>query len=373
MRFLFDAHHLGRRETGNETWVRNVIRAVDGLGTGEVHYAVGRAGLAELRRLTSAPAHILADNSLRRLLLDVPRIARQTRSDAIFATYTAPLTRRPVVLMVYDASPWHPDARQWLPPLTRVQYRASMGASARRVARVLAPSLAARADLAAAVGIPQARISVAPCAVDVDLDLLLRALPRRETEGPFRVLAVGNVVPRKNLVVLAGAVRACLQAGVPMELRIVGTVPKDGDLAVAAIRRLLGPHMRMTGYVTPEQLAAEYKAAAVLGFPSLFEGFGMPPLEAMAAGTPVVVSDASVLPETVGEAALIRPAGDVGAWRDALLRLHDDAALRDELRRRGWRRARAFSWQHTAATLLEQLRAAAGRNPAARAPVDRPR
>lgn len=359
MRFLFDAHHLGKRQTGNETWVRNVILAMEAIGDSEVEYAVAPAGLGELRRYSQAPAHMLADSSLRRLALDLPRIARHTKSDAVCATYTAPLTRRPVVLIVHDASAWHPDAGDWLPLTKRLQYTASVGLSARRAAHVMTLTSAAKADLIASLGVPAWRISVAPAAVDFGLDRLLRTMPRRSLGTVFRVLSVGNVVPRKNLLVLARAVKACRQLGVPAELRIVGTVPKDGQRIAAAMHGLLGPYVHMTGYVTQGQLAAEYKAAAVLGFPSRFEGFGIPAIEAMAAGTPVVVSDASALQEVAGQAALVRSVDDIGGWRDALLRVANDAGLRDQLRRRGWQRAREYSWYGTAGTLLERLRHAA--------------
>lgn len=360
MRFLIDAHHLGKHQTGNETWVRNVIRALEQIrGNDEVHYAVAAAGVEELRRISGGPAHVVADNSFRRLAHDVPSIARLTRSDAIFATYTAPLTTRPVVLMVHDVASWHAGAAEWLPPLTRFQYRITVGTSARRAERVLAPSAAARRDVVDRLRVPGDRVFVAPNAVDADLELVLRSTAALPRTAAFTVLAVGNVLPRKNLIVLAEAVRACRLAGVPAELRIVGAVPQRGQADAAALRDRLGPYVEMTGYVTLEQLAAEYAGADVLGFPSLHEGFGLPIIEAMAAGLPVVVSDTSALPEVAGGAALVRGAYDVAGWRDALLRLRENPALRDELRRRGRARAREFSWQGTAGTVLGQLRAAA--------------
>lgn len=364
MRFLFDAHQLGKQQTGNETWVRNVVRAMEQIkGDDEVHYVVAATGFEELRRISTGPAHGAADNSVRRLVYDVPRIARQTVSDAVFATYTAPLTSTPVVLMVHDASSWHAGAAEWLPLLTRLQYRISVGMSARRVARVLTPSATARDDVVKKLRVPDDRVFVAPNAVDAGLDRLLRETPPPPRSGVFTVLAVGNVLPRKNLIVLGEAVRACRDVGVPAQLRIVGAVPGRGQADAMALRDRLGPHVQMTGYVTLQELAAEYKGADVLGFPSFLEGFGVPVIEAMAAGIPVVVSDTSALPEVAGGAALVCGAQDIAAWRDALLRLYEDAALRHQLRQRGRARVGDFSWRRTAEIVLEQLHAAAASRP----------
>jgi len=110
------------------------------------------------------------------------------------------------------------------------------------------------------------------------------------------------------------------------------------------------------GFVADEELPALLSAAEAFVFPSLYEGFGLPPLEAMACGTPVVASRAGSLPEVLGEAALLVPPDDPGALEDALARLLDDGALRATLRERGLARATEFTWERTARQTLEAYR-----------------
>ena len=121
----------------------------------------------------------------------------------------------------------------------------------------------------------------------------------------------------------------------------------DGEAAARA---------RFSGPVSDEQLRALYSRAAVFAFPSRYEGFGLPPLEAMALGTPVVVSDAASLPEVVGDAALLVPTGDPTAFGAALTRVLADPALAADLARRGRDRAAAFSWARTAAATVDVYR-----------------
>jgi len=357
---LFDAHHLGRRETGNETWTRNVVRSITTLAAPEeIEYAVTSAGCAEVGRLTTEPVHVVSGHSSRRLLLDLPSIIRRIDAAAVFVTYTMPPTRRPVVAMVHDISPWYAEAAFWLPLRTRVGHRTSVGMTCRRAAHLLVLTDTTKRELVATLGIAPERISVVGAALDVDFEEELVARPReaRPDGSAFRVLAVGNVVPRKNLGVVAAAVRAAREAGVDMHLRIVGTVEPGNPLA-KDIERQLGPSVSFTGYVSLPALVAEYTAADAMCFPSMVEGFGLPVLEAMAAGVPVVVSDRGALPEVAGDAAIVCPAGNPSSWLSALIRLAADPALREDMRGRGSGRVDRFSWDRTAQAVLDALRAA---------------
>ncbi len=361
-RFLIDAHHLGMGQTGNETWTRNMITATKDLGAhDEMEFAVAGEGREIIRRLTDAPAHLVSSSSARRLVVDLPSLIRATGCRAVLATYTAPLTRCPSVVAVHDVSPWHREAREWLPRATRARHRATVGISARRAHTLIVPSEATRADLVDRLGTAAERVAVAPCAVDLELGRLLAATPARPADGCLRVLAVGTIVPRKNLVMLARATRAARDAGVPVKLRLVGPVPPAGRPLVTEIEALLGPDVESVGYVTDAQLAVEYRSTDVVCFPSLFEGFGMPIVEAMAAGVPVVVSDATASREVIGDAALVCGAHDPRAWREALVRLWQDPVLRQRLSADGLRRAAGFSWHESAKIVLHALDAAAGR------------
>jgi glycosyltransferase involved in cell wall biosynthesis len=359
MRFLFDAHHLGLRQTGNETWTRNVVAAMGQVAEpGEVVYAVSAAGRAELQRLTGASGHVVSGRSAQRLLVDLPRVARRARTDAVFTTYTVPPMVRPSVVIVHDVASWDPRGPEWMPLRTRLRTRLTVGASARLASQVLVLTEVARNEVIQRLGRAPIDVIVASAAVDAELAALLATTGRRPAPDQFTVLVVGAVLPRKNLLVLAHAVRALRATGVAAQLRVVGPVPEAGRDIAARLRLLLGPGVALVGYVTIGELAAEYRSADAFCFPSLLEGFGMPILEAMAAGTPVVISDASSLPEVAGGAALVCAADDPRAWREALLRLSADPVLRERLRAIGHQRVPAFSWQRTAGVVISSLRRA---------------
>ena len=171
------------------------------------------------------------------------------------------------------------------------------------------------------------------------------------------VLYVGTIEPRKNLVALLDAYAALLQSPTPglqsCGLVIVG---RKGWLYQGFFQRLkqLGLEGRviLPGYVADEDLPVLYGAADLFAFPSLYEGFGLPVLEAMACGTPVVCADASSLPEIAGDAALLVPPTDVKALAGAMERLISDAELRRELRGRGLVQASRFTWERTATQTL---------------------
>jgi glycosyltransferase involved in cell wall biosynthesis len=164
------------------------------------------------------------------------------------------------------------------------------------------------------------------------------------------VLAVGTLQPRKNLIRLVDAV-ARLSRDMPVVLRVVGP---DGYQA-AQIRERLGRSVQVeiAGYVSEDELAAEYRNADVFVYPSLYEGFGLPVVEAMASGTPVVTSGAGSLREVAGEAALIVDPLDVEAIAEAIARIASDRELRASLRTRGLARAAEFTWDRSATRLAE--------------------
>jgi glycosyltransferase involved in cell wall biosynthesis len=181
------------------------------------------------------------------------------------------------------------------------------------------------------------------------------AVIRRKYGLPERfILSVGTIEPRKNLETALAAYRALKEGGAAHKLVIVG---KKGWLYRGFFRRLreegLEGEVVFPGFVPDDDLPALYGGADLFLFPSLYEGFGLPPLEAMACGAPVVCSDVSSLPEVVGDAALLVPPLEVRAWAEALRRLLGDADLRADLRARGLARAREFSWARAARATVE--------------------
>lgn len=203
-------------------------------------------------------------------------------------------------------------------------------------------------------GIDEDKMVVIPEAADPrfqpveDADRL--AVVRARYGLPERfILCVSTIEPRKNLTTLWEAYRALLQAGRSERLVIVG---RKGWLYQPIFDRLrelgLEDEVIFAGQVADDDLPVFYSLATCFCFPSLYEGFGLPPLEAMASGCPVICSNVSSLPEVCGEAALLVPPTDVGELTAALRRLLDDAEPRADLRARGLRQAARFSWQQTA-------------------------
>ena len=171
------------------------------------------------------------------------------------------------------------------------------------------------------------------------------AIARARLNLPERfILLVGTVEPRKNLVTLLDAWAMLRDRP---DLVIVGAWGWLYEAIQERIRRL-GPGIRHIEGLDPADLPAVYNLARVLAHPAWYEGFGFPPLEAMACGTPVVVSDRSSLPELVADAGLIVPADDPEAWRKALEMVVGDPDLAASLKRRGILRAAQFSWSRSA-------------------------
>ena len=353
---LLDLHDLGNRQTGNESWARSLAAALfaaDGAGSYDI--AVSRAlPAADAALLPAASKVRVSDSPTRRLAVDLPAAARRLRSTALLVQYTAALSRVPTVVMVHDLSFESPQAAQWLPLATRLRYRATIRASVRRAAHVLTVSNFTRDDIAATYHLRPDQVTVVPNAVDPRLADLLAATPESRGGRPT-VLMVGNVLPRKNLPVVATAVRLLRDRGADVALRVVGTVHPTGQRDEARARSELGEHVTFTGYVSREALACELRSAHVLAFPSLFEGFGIPAVEAMAAGLPVVVSDRTSLPEVVGDAGLVVPAEDPDAWAGALSRALEPATTA-ELVVAGTRREAQFRWERSAALVAAALR-----------------
>jgi glycosyltransferase involved in cell wall biosynthesis len=167
------------------------------------------------------------------------------------------------------------------------------------------------------------------------------------------ILALGNIHPRKNLTRLLDAYLCLKQRREDVPVMVWVGLQRWGSDELLERARAAG--VVMTGFVAQKDLPALCRQAVVLVYPSLYEGFGLPPLEAMACGTPVVTSNTTSLPEVVGDAALLVDPTDVGAIAAALSRLLDDPVLRQRLRQAGIERARGFTWKRTAQRLLTSL------------------
>ncbi len=231
--------------------------------------------------------------------------------------------------------------------------------SVRRADFLLADSESTRRDLVELLGVPPERVQVIYGGVDAmfapveDAEALRRAREKYARGRPF-ILAVGTLEPRKNYPTLIRAfARARQAARLPHALVIVGRKGWVYEPIFAAVDDLgLHDEVIFPGFVPDEELPALYNGADVLVTPSFYEGFGLPALEAMACGTPVIVSDVSSLPEVVGEAGVRIDPRDEAGLAEAIVRVVGDSALRAGLREAGLRRAREFTWDRAARELL---------------------
>jgi glycosyltransferase involved in cell wall biosynthesis len=181
--------------------------------------------------------------------------------------------------------------------------------------------------------------------------------------GPY-ILMLNGVNPRKNIAHAVSAFAQLIQQERVADLTLVlagGQAPRSDSIA-AAIHRVpaLDGRIFSTGYVTDETLASLYRAATAFVYPSLYEGFGLPPLEAMQCGTPVITSNTSSLPEVVGDAGVMVDPCDRDALSGAILALYNDARLRESVRQKCLARAARFSWERTMACAIAAYRAALG-------------
>lgn len=344
MRVLVDAHQLGRRQTGNETYVRELLRGLRELPGLDLVAAVERGQsnsgvLAPPMSLRPVP-----HNGLARLLA-LALAARRVRADLLHAVYfLPPFPGRPTVVTIHDISfERHPE---FFGRLSLLRDRLLIRDAARRATRVITVSETSRRDLIELWGVQPHRVVAIPNGVSPLFHPEDEASPPVDLRGrPLRVLAVGTLQPRKNLLGLLEAVRL-VGRDVPIVLRAIGP---DGFQADQIRARLGGvSQVQVVGYVPESQLAREYRWADLFVYPSLYEGFGLPVLEAMASGTPVVTSTAGSLPEVAGDAALLVDPLDATAIAGAIRRIAEDDQLRAELRERGVHRATQYSWARTA-------------------------
>lgn len=295
----------------------------------------------------------------------MPRRLRRDRIDVFFAPgFVFPGEPPvPMVLGIFDLHALkHPKRVR---SETAWYYKWAMPLSASNAALIVTPTRAVAGDVERILKIPRDKIRVVPLAAD---DRFRRpstgqaeVAAKHAIDAPY-VLFVGNIEPNKNLGRLVEAFFAAkLHRRLPHKLVIAGKKrDRAADLANAVRRLGCAEHVVFTGYVDDADLPALYAGADAFVYPSHAEGFGIPPLEAMSCGTPVIASADAAVVEVTGNAALHFPADDIAALREAMEKVLTDDAFAADLVRRGRAAADRYSWAATGRKTLDVLREAAG-------------
>ena len=372
MHIAIDAHSVGAGLAGNESYITNLVEALAEVDTVN-RYTLYVTKRGAVERFSKRWPHVsvrltLPHTPFVRIPLTLSAELRRRPVDLLHVQYTAPpLAPCAVVATIHDLSFEH--LPQTFKRRSRAQLRLTVRRTARMAEAVIVPSEYSRRDLIETYQLSPESVCVTPLSAAphfapvTDKDERRRVKELYGIRGEY-ILAVGHIQPRKNLVRL---VEACAdlrrrrpQAKLP-QLVLVG---KRGWLyreTLEAAQRHAGDPVHFAGYVRDEDLPALYTDALCFVYPSYFEGFGLPPLEAMACGTPVIAGNRTSLPEVVGDAGLLVDPFEKDALRSSIERLIDDAELRRDLRARGLERARRFNWRETARLTLEVYEQAVAR------------
>ncbi len=374
MRIAIDAHSVGTGLGGNESYATNLVEALAEIDQKNQYtiYVTKREALERFKdrwpnfKVKSTLPH----TPLIRIPLTLSNELRRNPVDLLHVQFTSPpVAPCPVVVSIHDLSFEHL-------PLTfkrrsRMQLRMTVRRSARQAAQVLTLSQYVRDDVIATYGIDPERVAVVPLAAPAHFSPVrdekeLQRVRQKYGIDQNYILSVGSIQPRKNLPRLLEAYsllrRSQPEVNLP-ELVLVGKCAWLYDETLRKIEQLgLSKQVTLTGYVPEADLPALYSGANCFIYPSYFEGFGLPPLEAMKCGAPVIVGNQTSLPEVVGDAAVLVDPFDVGDIAAVLARVISDSTLRFELRAKGLERAKAFDWRETARkTLAVYEKAAAQR------------
>ena len=362
MRIAIDARKL--RDYGIGTYVRNLLRHLSRLDSTTEYVILCRTqdcGVVEdlgenFRAVPERAAGYSVSEQLR-----VPMDLRREGADLFHAPHYVlpPLTPCRSVVTIHDCI--HLRFPQYLSNRLAYAYaRSALWIATHRSSRVLTVSEASKRDILRYYRVPPPKIDVIYNAIDErfgavpDEEEVERVRERYQLNDPF-VLYAGNIKPHKNLERLIEAFHTIRRGELEhVKLLIIGDeISKYATLRRAVHKYKLHKHVRFFGFVPDQTLAILYRLAGVFVFPSLYEGFGLPPLEAMASGTPVITSNVSSLPEVVGDAAILIDPYQPDAIADAMRRVLTDTALREDLRRRGLERVREFSWDRSVRRVRE--------------------
>jgi glycosyltransferase involved in cell wall biosynthesis len=362
VRIGIDARKL--HDFGIGTYIRNLLKQLARLDH-DTEFVVfcqpaDRAALVSLGENFRTVGETAANYSLSEQV-KIPLAVKRERLDLFHAPHYVlpPLVPCRSVVTIHDCI--HLMFPQYLPNHFALWYaRAAIALAARRADRVLTVSESSKRDILRYVDIAPDKIDVIYNAYDERFGVepreedIVRVRERYQLQDEF-VLYAGNVKPHKNLERLIAAFDIVRSGGFDhLKLVLIGDeISKYAALRRAVHQHQLHKYVRFLGYLPEETLAVMYRLAGVFVFPSLYEGFGLPPLEAMASGTPVVTSNVSSLPEVTGDASMLVDPLSPRSIADGIVAVLSDGDLRRSLRRKGLARARQFSWEHSIGRVRE--------------------
>lgn len=362
MRIAIDARKL--RDFGIGTYIRNILIELSRLDRTTEYVVLCRPDDMNSGDVLGQNFRMVAETAPLYSITEQYRIPMALAREGVKLVHEPhyvlpPAIRCRSVVTIHDCI--HLMFPQYLPgKLAYVYAKGSMWAATRKADRILTVSEASKRDILRFFDVPPEKVEVIYNAIDerflapANAERMDLVRQRYQLDDPF-VMYVGNIKPHKNIERLIDAfARARSKSPDNLKLIIIGDeISKYPALRHLVHRYKLDKHVRFLGFQPMETLAAFYRLARAFVFPSLYEGFGLPPLEAMACGSPVVTSNVSSLPEVCGGAALLVDPYDVDAIAHGIVQAVTDDTLRADLIARGYERARSFSWTQSVKKIHE--------------------
>jgi glycosyltransferase involved in cell wall biosynthesis len=367
MRFSVDAHTIGCHLTGNEVYIRNLLNEFARLAPSDEFIVYVAKPDAPAQVPASFVTRAVSENPYKRLGVDLPLCIRRDRPALLHVQYTGPVfCNVPLVVSLHDVS--YLEHPQYFTTFRAKQLRFTVNRTVKTAAAVLTPSEFSRRSILRHYDLDPSRVVAVPNGVSSQFRPIDRQVSASVIEkkfglrGPF-VLTVGDLQPRKNHMGLLKAFDEMLQAHpqLPQDLVFVGKETwYSKELHRAVERSSVRGRVHFTGFVEDTDLVHFYRACDLFCFPSFYEGFGLPILEAMACGCAVACSNTTAMPEVANAAGILFDPHStpemVRAMSDVLL----DQELRMRLERLGLHRANLFSWEKAAARTLDVYTRVAG-------------
>jgi glycosyltransferase involved in cell wall biosynthesis len=360
MRFSVDAHAIGCHLTGNEVYIRNLLHEFARLDRSSDFIAYVSKPGAHLQVPESIRTSEVSENPFRRLGLDLPIKLRYDKPDLLHVQYTSPLgCSVPLVVSVHDVS--YLEHPQYFTRFRSTQLRYTVGRTVQAAARILTPSEFSRKAILRHYKLEEQKVVVVPNAVSssfrpVDRESAAAIVEEKfGIRGPF-VLTVGDLQPRKNHLGLLHAFEETLRQHphLPHRLVFVGKETwYSKELHRAVLRSNVAGRVHFTNFVEDPDLLHFYGACHLFVFPSFYEGFGLPILEAMACGRAVACSSSTAMPEVANAAGILFDPYSIPEMARAIADVLLDDEMRVRLERLGTHRAASFTWERAAQRTLD--------------------